>query len=84
MDKSVNKKQVIKMLPYLSVLFILIVMGTFAFNKVDILGVQNLKIVNTQETSIKLVEGDKDITLDNTPMSDAAGKAQTTYYDFRE
>ena len=82
MDKSINKKQVIKMLPYLSVLFILIAMGTFAFNKVDILGVQSLKIVNTQETSIKLVEGDKDITLDNTPMSDAAGKAQTTYYDF--
>ena len=82
MNKSMNKEQVIKMIPALLVLFILIAVGTYAFDKVDLLGVQNLGIVNNQETSLKLVEGDKDIVLDNTPMSDANGKAQTTYYDF--
>ena len=82
MNKSMNKEQVIKMVPALLVLFILIAVGTYAFDKVDLLGVQNLGIVNNQETSLRLVEGDKDIVLDNTPMSDTDGKAQTTYYDF--
>ena len=82
MNKSMSKEQVIKMVPALLVLFILIAVGTYAFDKVDLLGVQNLGIVNNQETSLRLVEGNKDIVLDNTPMSDADGKAQTTYYDF--
>ncbi len=82
MRKSINKEQVIKMVPALLVLFILIAVGTYAFDKVDLLGVQNLGIVNNQETSLRLVEGNKDIVLDNTPMSDTDGKAQTTYYDF--
>ena len=82
MNKSMNKEQVIKMVPALLVLFILIAVGTYAFDKVDLLGVQNVGIVSNQETSLRLVEGNKDIVLDNTPMSDADGKAQTTYYDF--
>ena len=82
MRKSINKEQVIKMVPALLVLFILIAVGTYAFDKVDLLGVQNLGIVNNQEVSLRLVEGNKDIVLDNTPMSDTDGKAQTTYYDF--
>ena len=82
MNKSMNKEQVIKMVPALLVLFILIAVGTYAFDKVDLLGVQNLGIVNNQETSLRLVEGDKDISISGTPMSDADGKAQTTYYDF--
>ena len=82
MKKSMNKEQVIKMVPALLVLFILIAVGTYAFDKVDLLGVQNLGIVNNQETSLRLVEGNKDISISGTPMSDADGKAQTTYYDF--
>ena len=82
MNKSMSKEQVIKMVPALLVLFILIAVGTYAFDKVDLLGVQNVGIVSNQETSLRLVEGNKDIVLDNTPMSDADGKAQTTYYDF--
>ena len=82
MNKSMNKEQVIKMVPALLVLFILIAVGTYAFDKVDLLGVQNLGIVNNQETSLRLVEGDKDISISGTPMSDTDGKAQTTYYDF--
>ena len=82
MKKSMDKEQVIKMVPALLVLFILIAVGTYAFDKVDLLGVQNLGIVNNQETSLRLVEGDKDISISGTPMSDTDGKAQTTYYDF--
>ena len=82
MKKSMDKEQVIKMVPALLVLFVLIAVGTFAFDKVDLLGIQNLGIVNNQETSLRLVEGDKDIVLDDTLMSDTDGKAQTTYYDF--
>ena len=82
MNKSMNKEQVIKMVPALLVLFILIAVGTYAFDKVDLLGVQNLGIVSNQETSLRLVEGNKDISISGTPMSDTDGKAQTTYYDF--
>ena len=82
MNKSMNKEQVIKMVPALLVLFILIAVGTYAFDKVDLLGVQNLGIVNNQETSLRLVEGNKDISISGTLMSDADGKAQTSYYDF--
>ena len=82
MNKSMNKEQVIKMVPALLVLFILIAVGTYAFDKVDLLGVQNLGIVNNQETSLRLVEGNEDISISGTPMSDTDGKAQTTYYDF--
>ena len=82
MNKSMNKEQVIKMVPALLVLFILIAVGTYAFDKVDLLGVQNLGIVNDQEVSLRLVEGNKDISISGTPMSDTDGKAQTTYYDF--
>ena len=82
MKKSMNKEQVIKMVPALLVLFILIAVGTYAFDKVDLLGVQNLGIVNDQEVSLRLVEGNKDISISGNPMSDADGKAQTIYYDF--
>ena len=82
MNKSMNKEQVIKMVPALLVLFILIAVGTYAFDKVDLLGVQNLGIVNDQEVSLRLVEGNKDISISGNPMSDADGKAQTIYYDF--
>ena len=82
MNKSMNKEQVIKMVPALLVLFILIAVGTYAFDKVDLLGVQNVGIVSNQETSLRLVEGNKDISISGTPMSDTDGKAQTTYYDF--
>ena len=82
MNKSMSKEQVIKMVPALLVLFILIAVGTYAFDKVDLLGVQNVGIVSNQETSLRLVEGNKDISISGTPMSDTDGKAQTTYYDF--
>ena len=82
MNKSMSKEQVIKMVPALLVLFILIAVGTYAFDKVDLLGVQNVGIVSNQETSLRLVEGNKDISISGTPMSDLDGKAQTTYYDF--
>ena len=82
MKKSMNKEQVIKMVPALLVLFILIAVGTYAFDKVDLLGVQNVGIVSNQETSLRLVEGNKDISISGNPMSDADGKAQTIYYDF--
>ena len=82
MKKSIDKEKVIKMLPALIVLFILVAIGTYAFDKVDLFGIQNLGIVNNQEMSLKIVEGDKDIVLSNTLMNDTEGKASTNYYNF--
>ena len=82
MRKNITKDDIKKMLPALVVLFILIALGTYAFDKVDLLGKQNLGIVANEEVALRLVEGEQDFKVGNTPLSDSAGKAQTTYYEF--
>ena len=82
MRKNITKDDIKKMLPALVVLFILIALGTYAFDKVDLLGKQNLGIVANEEVALRLVEGEQDFKVGNTPLSDSAGKAQATYYEF--